>query len=194
MITILPADEVFLQSIDAPAGADAMVLRDSDGSVFGHALFRMAGERVEVLSVETALATRGLRTTVLKRIPVVITIGPGHRLYNQPEISHRELENDFLIDRQDGIALQSQFYNGLIHLRKERTLFVTTEYARYQLVAKGLGYTIGDPAPRGIAEQYQLRSIPLHNLYHVLVALENPARPLHPAVATFMEYLKEELA
>ena len=146
------------------------------------------------LSVETALTTRGLRTTVLKRIPVVITIGPGHRLYNQPEISHRELENDFLIDRQDGIALQSQFYNGLIHLRKERTLFVTTEYARYQLVAKGLGYTIGDPAPRDIAERYQLRSIPLHNLYHVLVALENPARPLHPAVATFMEYLKEELA
>lgn len=55
MITILPADEAFLQSIDAPAGADAMVLRDSDGSVFGHALFRMAGERVEVLSVHTEL-------------------------------------------------------------------------------------------------------------------------------------------
>ena len=146
------------------------------------------------LSVETALATRGLRTTVLKRIPVVITIGPGHRLYNQPEISHRDLENDFLIDRQDGITLHNQFYNGMIHLRKERTLFVTTEYARYQLVAKGLGYTIGDPAPKDIAEQYRLRSIPLHNLYHVLVALENPARPLHPAVATFMEYLKEELA
>lgn len=55
MITILPADEAFLQSIDAPAGTDAMVLRDSDGSVFGHALFRMAGERVEVLSVHTEL-------------------------------------------------------------------------------------------------------------------------------------------
>ena len=55
MITILPADEAFLQSIAAPDGVEAMVLRDSDGSVFGHALFRMAGERVEVLSVETAL-------------------------------------------------------------------------------------------------------------------------------------------
>ena len=55
MITILPADKAFLQSVGAPDGADAMVLRDSDGSVFGHALFRMLGDRVEVLSVHTDL-------------------------------------------------------------------------------------------------------------------------------------------
>ena len=45
MITILPADKAFLQSVAAPEGNEAMVLRDNDGSVFGHALFRMAGER-----------------------------------------------------------------------------------------------------------------------------------------------------
>ena len=67
MITILPADEAFLQSIAAPEANEAMVLRDSDGSVFGHALFRMAGERVEVLSVETALPVmaEGLIRSVL---------------------------------------------------------------------------------------------------------------------------------
>ena len=55
MITILPADKAFLQSVSAPEGVDAMVLRDSDSSVFGHALFRMVGNRVEVLSVHTDL-------------------------------------------------------------------------------------------------------------------------------------------
>ena len=55
MITILPADKAFLQSIAAPDGVDAMVLRDSDGSVFGYALFRMVGDRVEVLTVQTDL-------------------------------------------------------------------------------------------------------------------------------------------
>ena len=67
MITILPADEAFLQSIEAPDGVDAMVLRDGDGSVFGHALFRMAGERVEVLSVCTDLPVmaEGLIRSVL---------------------------------------------------------------------------------------------------------------------------------
>lgn len=67
MITILPADKVFLQSVAAPEDAEAMVLRDSDGSVFGHALFGMAGERVELLSVHTELPVmaEGLIRSVL---------------------------------------------------------------------------------------------------------------------------------
>ena len=67
MITIMPADKAFLQSVSAPEGVDAMVLRDSDGSVFGHALFRMVGDRVEVLSVHTELPVmaEGLIRSVL---------------------------------------------------------------------------------------------------------------------------------
>ena len=67
MITIMPADKAFLQSVSAPDGADAMVLRDSDGSVFGHALFRVMGERVELLSVHTELPVmaEGLVRSVL---------------------------------------------------------------------------------------------------------------------------------
>ena len=147
----------------------------------------------KLLSVESAMAARGLRTTVLKRLPLVITIGPGHRLYNEPVINCRDLENDFLLDRQDGIKLNNSFLNGILRLRKERTLFITTERTRYQLTAKGLGYMVGHPCPQEVTDQYRLRHIPLNNLYYVLVALENPARPLHPAAATFLEYLKEEL-
>ncbi len=67
MITIMPADKAFLQSICAPEGADAMVLRDSDGTVDGYALFRMDGDAVEILTAETALPmmTEGLIRAVL---------------------------------------------------------------------------------------------------------------------------------
>ena len=67
MITILPADKDFLQSVVAPADVDAMVLRDSDGTVFGHALFRVIGNRVELLSVHTELPVmaEGLVRSVL---------------------------------------------------------------------------------------------------------------------------------
>ena len=67
MITIQPADKAFLESISAPAGVDAMVLRDSDGSVLGHALFAVAGEMVEILAVKTdePLMTEGLIRSVL---------------------------------------------------------------------------------------------------------------------------------
>ena len=67
MITIMPADKAFLQSISAPNGADAMVLRDSGGSVDGHALFCVDGDTVEILAVETDLPmmTEGLIRSVL---------------------------------------------------------------------------------------------------------------------------------
>lgn len=52
MITIRPADKAFLESISAPAGTDAMVLRDSDDRITGHGLFRVEGDTIEVLSVE----------------------------------------------------------------------------------------------------------------------------------------------
>lgn len=56
MITIMPADKAFLEEIHAPAGVEAMVLRDADGTVEGHALFRMADkETVEILRAECPL-------------------------------------------------------------------------------------------------------------------------------------------
>ena len=67
MITIMPADKAFLEIVSAPMGADAMVLRDSDGTVFGHALFTVAGETAELLAVQTEepLMTEGLIRAVI---------------------------------------------------------------------------------------------------------------------------------
>ncbi len=67
MITILPADKAFLESIAAPAGTDAMVLRDSDGTVTGHGLFRVEGEDIAVLAVEAEepLMKEGLVRSIL---------------------------------------------------------------------------------------------------------------------------------
>ncbi len=55
MITILPADEVFLKELDAPTSVEAMVLRDSAGTVEGYALFAVDEDTVELLRVQTDL-------------------------------------------------------------------------------------------------------------------------------------------
>ena len=67
MITITPADKVFLESISAPQGVDAMVLRDSDGTVFGYALFTVTGETAELIAVQTeeSMMTEGLIRSVI---------------------------------------------------------------------------------------------------------------------------------
>ena len=67
MITIQPANKEFLAEIAAPANTDAMVLRDSDGTVLGHALFAVHGDTVEILSVVTdiPMMSEGLIRSVL---------------------------------------------------------------------------------------------------------------------------------
>ena len=67
MITIMPADKAFLESIGADADVEALVLRESDGTVSGHALFRMLGDTVEILGVasDEPLMTDGLIRSVL---------------------------------------------------------------------------------------------------------------------------------
>ena len=67
MITITPADKAFLESLSVPQGVDAMVLRDSDGTVFGYALFSVMGETAELFAVQTeeSLMTEGLIRSVI---------------------------------------------------------------------------------------------------------------------------------
>ena len=67
MITIMPADKAFLESVHAPAGVDALVLRDSREEVNGYALFRVDGDTVEILSVtsDEPLMVDGLIRSVL---------------------------------------------------------------------------------------------------------------------------------
>lgn len=67
MITIHPADKAFLEGIDAPAGTDAMVLRDGDGTVIGHGLFRLDGDTIEVLAVQAqeSLLVDGIIRSIL---------------------------------------------------------------------------------------------------------------------------------
>ncbi len=67
VITIMPADKAFLDSIGADAGVDALVLRESDGTVSGHALFTVTGDTVELLGVvsDEPLMVDGLIRSVL---------------------------------------------------------------------------------------------------------------------------------
>ncbi|MBQ8751898.1 MAG: hypothetical protein IJZ13_02205 [Clostridia bacterium] len=67
MITILPTDKAMLEELGVPAGQEAMVLREDDGRVTGHATFTVAGDTVELLTVtaEEPLLVDGLIRSVL---------------------------------------------------------------------------------------------------------------------------------
>ncbi|MBQ8684279.1 MAG: hypothetical protein IJ518_07175 [Clostridia bacterium] len=67
MITILPADKATLALLDVPEGHEAMVLRESDGRITGHATFVLVDDTVELLTVtaEEPIMVDGLIRSVL---------------------------------------------------------------------------------------------------------------------------------
>ena len=120
MITILPADEAFLQSVSAPEGTDAMVLRDETGAVSGYALFRMAGDTVEVLHVESqeALLVDGLIRSVLNTGDCRGAVtGLCHDEALAPILRRLEFEP---VDGVYAVSI-AKFFRGECHCGQEKT-------------------------------------------------------------------------
>lgn len=144
-----------------------------------------------LLLAESAVSAMGLKMVVLKKLPLVATIGPGHPLYKKENIDYRELENHTLVDRPDGTLVYNAFLRGVIRIPPEKALFVSCSETRAQLVERGLAYSIG---PEFTADKENLRKIPLGDLQQVITVVYNPARPMMPEIERYLELLKEELS
>lgn len=146
-----------------------------------------------ILAIESALAAKGLHCKRWNSVPVMLKIGPGHRLYNVQDISAHDLENDLLVDAPQGTIVHNAFLRGVMRLSPSRTVFVSSTSIRNQLISQGLAYSIGVEASEKAKEMYGFRSIPLDDLSYRLITITNPARPLAPEVERYLELLEEEL-
>ena len=126
----------------------------------------------------------------LAEFPFAIHLGPGHRLYHEAQVDLSMLENDFLIDTQRKAMATSSIVNSVIRVRADRVLAVEDAQLRSRLLENGLGYTAQPVMPY---ETRHLRRIPLGNLRSKLLAIYNPARPMRPEVARYIELLRQEL-
>ena len=165
---------------------EKLVLFDADMSL------RLIHEP-RMLAVESTLSAKGLKWKVLGSIPVVMQIGPGHRLYNAEEITPRDLEKDTLVDSASGSMVNNTFLKGILKLDPENTLYISHSDIRYHLIAEGLGYAIGAEPSEHVQNVYKLRSIPLNGLSYQLIAITNPARELPPEAQRYLDLLQEEL-
>lgn len=146
-----------------------------------------------ILSLEGMVRAKKLEYTILARTPVVATIGPGHRLYNEETIDYRELESDRLIDATKGTQLYNEHLKGIIHLNPERAILVDNDRLRRSLVSEGVGFSIGYTGSQETIAHYGYRQIPLGDLHFLIVLITNPAHPIPPEGSRFIEILKEEL-
>lgn len=145
------------------------------------------------LPVKTLLESKGLQWKTLASLPVFVRIGPGHRLYNSPEIPPEELENDLLADDVQDPLVHNHFLNGFLRLSPERTVSVKSSYARNLLVARGVAYSIGAGLPPA-HNPYGLRCVPLAGVSYAVTVVTNPLNAPEKEADLFCALIKNELS
>lgn len=135
----------------------------------------------------------GLEMTVHRAIPTVIRIGPGHHLYDVPDLRPEDFGGEIIIDTPNATMVKSNMMQPFVGSDPDRVLLEANQTMRYRMVTEGLGYMVGCKFPQHINEEYGFRSIPLEGLNYHLVSIVNPGRPLSPEAKRYLELLEEEL-
>ena len=134
---------------------------------------------------------KGLTWIELAEFPVAIYLGPGHRLYHEEKLDIPLLEDEYFIDTARRSLASNAVINSVIAVRPDRILAVEDPNLRKRLLEAGFGYTIKPVLHR---EQDGVRRIPFGDYKIKLLAIYNPARPMRPETARYLELVQEELA
>lgn len=140
---------------------------------------------------EKQLRNGGLHRQVLKKVPAVIQVGPGHRLYDVQTISPYDLRNEVFIDNPHAPLSRSNSFTSNLFVDPDQVLFIANPGIRKEAVLRGIGFVIGVMPPRGANQP--LRSIPLEGGYFVFGAVTNTQTPTQPEIMRLLQLAKENL-
>lgn len=127
-------------------------------------------------------------------IPAVIKIGPGHRLYDKPDLSPQDFAGDRLVDGENMPVANSTVLLAYVPINKENVLVCNDKTLRRELLRKGYGYAVTRLPERSIRETDGFRYIPIPGLSYTARAFYDPVRPLSPEACRYLELVKEESA
>ena len=140
------------------------------------------------------VAARGLELIDRAAIPMVVRIGPGHHLYRKEDLTLSDLKAERVVDSDRGLLAKAKDIRKFTGHDPERAILASEHRTRCELVAAGVGFSIGAKLPTAVDEQYGFRNLVIPGkTYHILSA-HNPLRELKPEVRRYLELLDEALA
>lgn len=140
---------------------------------------------------EKRLRKGGLHRQILKTVPAVIQVGPGHRLYGADKISPYDLRNDCFIDNPHSSLIQSNSFGGNLYIDPNRVLYIARPAIRREALMQGLGFIVGVLPPKGASTV--LKSIPLEGGFFHFSAVTNSQFPAQPEIMRFLQLAKQNL-
>lgn len=145
------------------------------------------------LSIETQLEKRGFQWRVLHQIPTVLMIGEGHPLYDKPDLSPRDVENDTFFDTTSKEVSNFAHIKSMMRIPPTCVTPCNDGRLKFSAIQKGLGYTIGRLPSHEDIKRFGLRCIPIEGLTQRLTCVTNPSQPLPTEAQRFIALLEEEL-
>lgn len=142
-------------------------------------------------SWEKMLRKGGLHRQILKTVPAVIQVGPGHRLYDAEKISPYDLRNDSFIDNPHLSHVKNDSFGGNLYIDPSKTLCISRPGIIREVLLLGMGYTLGVMPPKGA--ESTLRSIPLEGAFFHFSAVTNTQTPAQPEIIRLLQLAKQNL-
>jgi len=143
------------------------------------------------LSKEDIIAKNGLHAELLATLPGCIRLGKGHRLFDAPDVTIADLQNDLLLDTPNASVSEALLTAGILRIQPNHRISSMHHGVRKQLLLEGLAYEINYYLPNQPEPDY--RYIPLEELQYKMIAVTNPLRPEIPELERFWELLRQEL-
>ena len=138
-------------------------------------------------------SARGMELIDRATIPMVARIGPGHHLYQKEELTLSDLKSERVVDSARGLLAKSKDVRKLIGHDPERAILASEHQTRCELVAAGVGFSIGAKLPRDMDERYGLRNLVIPGKEYHILSVHNPLQEQKPEVRRYLELLDETL-
>lgn len=142
-------------------------------------------------ATEKHIRRTGLHHQILKSVPGVVQVGPGHRLYDADIVTPHDLRNECYIDNPDYPLSKNASFGGNLYVDPNKTIFIARAGIRHEVLLRGMGYSIG-VMPAKYSDS-PLRSIPLVGCYFHFTATTNTESPAQPEILRLLQLAKENL-
>lgn len=126
-------------------------------------------------------------------LPGVVRIGPNHPLYHKENLTLKDLERDTFIDTPKALVANSKMFGWKLGFPPHRVLRAADSATRNELVAAGLGFSLGAQMPRELDERWGFRSIPVPDLTYQVISITNSLAPDIPTVHQYLALLDDLL-
>lgn len=164
---------------------------------FSEPLKRLAAGELDV--VLTCSYPSGKKTpedlteTKLRTIPVVLMLGPGHRLYHKQHLIAEDFRSESLLETPGRTLSRISALRRIIPFDPSRAIAIKQSHLRQQVVREGVCFAIRRLPDQTYLDQHQLRCLRLEGIHQDLCCYINPAKRKVPEVKQFLSLLEEEL-